>query len=76
MVVLRHYCREEAKTKLLEVRLMGKTDYHARGEKDGAAGKYNPPVGAISMLFSGTKEDVQHNTEYDAGYKNARKQKS
>ena len=54
---------------------MGKTDYHARGEKDGSDGKYSPPVGALSMLFSGTKEDVQHNAEYDAGYQNAKKQR-
>lgn len=54
---------------------MGKTDYHAKGEKDGASGKYNPPVGMISMLLTGTEDDVKANKEYDAGYENARKQR-
>ena len=53
-----------------------KTDYHARGEKDGAEGKYNPPVGAIGLLLStNTDADIKRNQEYDAGYENAKKQR-
>ena len=54
---------------------MGKTDYHAKGEKDCTEGRYSPPVNMISMLLTGTDDDIKANKEYDAGYENAKKQR-
>jgi hypothetical protein len=55
-------------------------DHHADGQKDGSKGKHDPPH-RITPL-DGIVEDkrtfdklVKDNKEYDAGYKNARKQK-
>jgi hypothetical protein len=55
-------------------------DHHAEGEKDGARGKYDPPhsITPLDQTVYGKKtvEKLEKdNKEYDAGYKNARKQK-
>lgn len=56
------------------MRMGKKKDWHAQGEKDGSVNKYNPPIDALQPLFgSVTKDDLQHQDEYKAGWKNAKK---
>ena len=58
---------------------MSKNTY-AKGQKDGAKHKYNPPhqrVGEafIGLLFDRSKKDIQDIRDYHAGRKNAKKQR-
>lgn len=55
-------------------------DHHADGQKDSKEGKYNQPhdITPIDAVLQDDKtfdKLVKDNEEYDAGYKNARKQK-
>lgn len=53
-----------------------KIDYHARGEKDGAEGRYHEPHGPLTLLTSSDiDDDIKDNKEYEAGYDNAKKQR-
>lgn len=53
-----------------------KKDWHAQGEKDCLAGKYKLPRDSIEVLFGGaSKEDLENNKAYKAGWQNAKKQK-
>jgi hypothetical protein len=49
-------------------------DWHAKGQKDGTRGKFDPPHGALDALFTTTpKKDKEDNDAYRSGYHNARK---
>jgi hypothetical protein len=55
-------------------------DHHAEGQKDAADGKYDPPHSITpldTLIHSDHTLDKlqQDNEQYDAGYKNAQKQK-
>jgi len=55
-------------------------DHHAEGEKDGARGKYDKPHSITPLDHAvhsrkTVKKLEKDNKKYDAGYKNARKQK-
>ncbi len=55
-------------------------DHHAEGEKDGARNKYDPPHNITPLDHVVQSEHtidkmIKDNKEYDAGYKNARKQR-
>lgn len=56
-------------------KMADETDWHAKGQKDYAEGRYEQPVGPIHLLLSSDADrDIQRNKEYDAGYGNAKKQ--
>jgi|GEM_PF-5416292 len=52
---------------------MGK-DYHAKGQTDGAANKYDPPINPVALVIAGASEkEIANDKAYKAGYENARK---
>jgi hypothetical protein len=54
---------------------MGK-DYHAKGQTDGAANKYDPPIDPVSVVFRGASDtELANDRAYKSGYENAKKQR-
>ena len=55
---------------------MGKTDYYAKGQKDGAVNKFDSPIDPVGVLFTGaSKQDLENEKTYKDGYHNASKQR-
>lgn len=55
---------------------MGKKDYHAEGEKDGAKNEYHSPISTLQPLFGTvTEQDLKDKETYDKGYDNGKKQR-
>ena len=57
---------------------MAKSNAHARGQRDGARGRYNPPIGVKDTLLNPntpSKEVSKAQKEYKAGVDNATKQR-
>lgn len=51
------------------------TDYHKEGQKDAAKGKYNPPAGMGLKPMGASKQTLENQKAYDAGYKHGKSQK-
>jgi hypothetical protein len=50
-------------------------DKHADGQRDYAEGKgYNPPQSLLREVLAPSKQGIEDNKAYDAGWQNAKKQ--
>ena len=57
---------------------MAKNSAHGRGQRDGAKGRYNPPITTRDTLLNPntpSKEVSKAQKEYQAGVRNATKQR-